>query len=70
MKKAMQEVKELKKPIKSTATKYGIPRATLQRHLKAVSCKKNWRATVFSEGEELELLNYVFETETNKQIQH
>lgn len=60
MKKAMHEVTELRKAIKSTATKYGIPRATLQLHFKTGSCKNIWRfTTVFSE--ELELLNYVFE---------
>lgn len=41
MVKAIQEVKQFKKSVKSTATKYGIPRATLQRHLKTGSSKKN-----------------------------
>ncbi|XP_049881876.1 uncharacterized protein LOC126377877 isoform X2 [Pectinophora gossypiella] len=66
MKKAIQEVVEMKKAIKTTATKYGIPRATLQRHLKTGSCKKKLGrfTTVFSAEQELELLNYVFEMDS------
>lgn len=66
MKKAMQEVTELNKAIKTTATKYGIPRATLQRHLKSGSCiKKLGRFTsVFSEKQEQELLDYIFQMDS------
>lgn len=66
MENAIREVAELKKNIKSTAAKYGIPRATLQRHLKTGSSKKKLGrfTTVFSEEQELELLNYVFEMDS------
>lgn len=51
MRKAIQEVTELKNAIKSTAIKYGIPRATLQRHLKTGS----W---MDSENQSLPLLHW------------
>lgn len=66
MKKAIQEVTELKQAIKITATKYSITRATLQRHLKSGSCiKKLGRfVTVFSEQQEQELLDYVLQMDS------
>uniref|UniRef100_A0A2A4JLU0 DDE-1 domain-containing protein n=1 Tax=Heliothis virescens TaxID=7102 RepID=A0A2A4JLU0_HELVI len=66
MKKAMQEVTEQKQAVKTTATKYGIPRATLQRHLKSGSSKKKLGrfTAIFSEEQEKELLDYVFEMDS------
>lgn len=42
MKRAIEDVTENNKSVKATAIKYGLSRATLQRHLKSGSHKKNW----------------------------
>jgi len=62
MRQAMLEVQELGKSTKSVATKYGIPRTTLQRHLQSGSFEKKLGrfVTVFSPEQETELLEYVF----------
>ncbi|KOB68203.1 Uncharacterized protein OBRU01_12047 [Operophtera brumata] len=62
MKKALKEVNEMHNSVKSTAKKYGIPRSTLQRHLKSGSAKKKLgrHTTVFTPEQEMELIEYVF----------
>lgn len=62
MQQAMREVQELGRPVKSVATKFGIPRTTLQRHLKSGSSevKLGRYVTIFSAQQETELLEYVF----------
>lgn len=43
--------------------KYGIPRATLQRHLRSESCKKKLKrlSAVFTPKQEVELFEYIFQ---------
>jgi hypothetical protein len=62
MRLALREVKELGRSVKKVATKFGIPRTTLQRHLKSGSCavKLGRYVTVFSADQESELLEYIF----------
>lgn len=56
LQKAMHEVREDKESINATAIKYGIPYATLHRHLKSSSLKKKLgRFTpIFTLGKEQE----------------
>jgi hypothetical protein len=62
MQQAIREVQELGRPVKNVVTKFGIPRTTLQRHLKSGSCeaKLGRYITVFSADQETELVEYIF----------
>ncbi|CAH2104755.1 unnamed protein product [Euphydryas editha] len=62
MTSALKEVTDLKRSVKSTAQKFGIPLTTLHRHLKSGSAQKKLGrfATIFTSEQENELLEYLF----------
>lgn len=63
MQNAMEDSK--KTSVLAAAKKYGIPLATLQRHLKKGSCTKNLGRyrRVFNDVQEAELLEYIFQVD-------